>query len=136
METENLNGTLVLVRPDLENDPARGQGKVGFIQYAPKEMEGLYVSLLTDQEGFYKPDELLRLKNKHEVFKGLMENGANLDVSDFKALYKISLLQDRGTTSAEIQALEIARDNPSIWPRALEPVVAQQNLELTRTYSR
>jgi len=136
METENLNGTLVLVRPDLENDPVRGQGKVGFIQYAPKNMEGLYVALLTDQAGFYQPDELLRLKDKHEVFKELMENGTSMDLNDFKALYKISLLQDRGTTSGEVQALEVARDNPSIWSRALESLTPKQTLEMAKSYSR
>jgi hypothetical protein len=136
METKNLNGTLVLIRPDLENDPVKGQGKVACIKYAPQQMEGLYVSFLNGQEAFYKPDELLQLKDKHEVFKELMENGINLDVKDFKALYKICLLQDKGTGTALVQALEIARDNPSVWPRTLVPLARQQNLALDRSYSR
>jgi hypothetical protein len=136
MKTENLNGTLVLVRPDLENDPARSQGKVGFIQYTPTQMDGLYVSLLTGQEGFYKPDELLRLKPKQEISKELFENATNLPLDDFKALYKIGLLQERGTTASEINALEIARDHPSVWSRSLTAVAAQQSLELAKTYSR
>jgi hypothetical protein len=136
METENLNGTLVLIRPDLENDPAKGQGKVAFIKYVPQQMEGMYVSLLNGQEAFYKPDELLRLKDKNELFRGLMDNGTSLDVNDFKALYKISLLQDKGTSTALVQALEIARDNPSVWPRALDSLAPEQNLELAKSYSR
>lgn len=126
----------MLIRPDLKDDPIKAQGKIGFIQYAPKSMDGLYVSLLGEQDGFYKPDELLRMKGKHEIFKDLMENGTSLDANDFKTLYKISLLQDRGTTSAEIQALELARDNPSVWPRTLESLAPKQNLELARTYGR
>ena len=136
METENLNGTLVLIRPDIVNDTVKGQGKVAFIKYAPQQMEGMYVSLLNGGEAFYKPDELLRLKDKNEIFKGLMEHGTSLDVQDFKALYKISLLQDKGTSTALVQALEIARDNPSVWPRTLDSLAPEQNLVLARNYTR
>jgi hypothetical protein len=136
METENLNGTLVLIRPDLDNDPAKGQGKVAFIKYAPQQMDGFYVSLLNRQEAFYKPEELMRLKDKNEIFRNLTENGTKLDVPDFKALYKISLLQDQGTSTAEVKALEIARDNPSVWSRTLESLTPRQNLEMARSYSR
>lgn len=136
METENLNGTLVLIRPDLQNDPAKGQGKLAYIKYVPEQTSGLYVSLFNGEEAFYNPGELLRLKDKQEIFKCLMEHGVNLDVSDFKALYKISLLQDNGTSAAEVRALQIARANPSIWPRALEIVPSQQKLEMSRFYGR
>ena len=103
------------------------QGKVAIIKYAPQQIEGLYVSLLNGQEAFYKNDELLRLRDKNHVLKELIEKGSLLDVRDFKALYKISLLQDKGTSFALIQALEIARDNPSVWPRALECVARAAN---------
>lgn len=136
METEKLNGTLVLVRPDLENDPVKGQGQVAFIKYTPQQMDGLYVSMLNGREAFYKPEELFRLKDRQEIFKELMENGINLDARDFKALYKISLLQDKETTASLVQALEIARDNPGVWPRTLEPIAPQRNLEAARSYGR
>lgn len=136
METENLNGTLVLIRLDIKNDPVNGQGKVAIIKYAPQQIEGLYVSLLNGQEAFYKKDELLRLRDKNKVLKELIEKGSLLDVGDFKALYKISLLQEKGTSAALVQALEIARDNPSVWPRALVCVAPQQSLELTRSHTR
>jgi hypothetical protein len=130
MENVNLTGTLVLVRPDLENDPVKGQGKVACIKYIPQQMDGLYVSFLNGKEAFYRPEELLRLKEKHEIFSELMVNGSSLDVNEFKALYKISQLQDKGTGLALVQALEIARDNPSIWPRAAESF-GEHKLELS-----
>ena len=136
METESLNGTLVLIRPDLQNDPVKGQGRVALIKYTPQQMEGLYVSFPNGEQAFYKGDELLRLKDKSEIFKTLMDSGASLDVNDFKALYKISLLQDKGTSAALVQALEIARDNPSVWPGTLASLAPAQSLELTRSNRR
>jgi len=136
MDTSNLNGTLVLIRPDLENDPVKGQGKIAYIRYTPQQMEGLYVSFLNGQEAFYKPDELVRLKDKQEIFKELMENGSSLGVNEFKALYKISQLQQRGTNLALTQALEIARNNPSIWPRAVELLVVERKPALSHQPAR
>ena len=59
---------------------------------------------------------------KSEIFPDLMANGSKLDLSEYKDLYKISLLQDRGRSTDIVHALEIAAKNPAIWDKSLVAV--------------
>jgi hypothetical protein len=132
---ENLHGTLVLVDPQLRDDPLKGQGQIAFIKYASQQRDEIYVGFLDGKEAFYQPAELMRLKNRDQLFDDL-NNGAFLSFNDFKALYKVATLLDRGTNMAHVQALEVARDNPPIWEKALEHLPVQQKQELAHHFSR
>lgn len=114
-----LLGTLALVHPGLENDPAERQGKIGVITYVDALKEQVYLSFEGGQEGRYQADELLRLKERDKLFPDLMKNAGSLDLHDFKTLFKISNLQDMGRGQDHWQALEIARDNPTVWEGSL-----------------
>ncbi len=118
MKENELQGTLVLVRPDLEHDPAGQQGKIGVVSYVSRTDDN-YVKF-EQAEGVYPSDALFKLRSKKELFAEIM-NSSSLDVKDFKDLYKIAQLQDLGRPKDIVQALEIARDNPTIWDRTLEP---------------
>ncbi|WP_432328059.1 hypothetical protein ACRQ5D_34035 [Mucilaginibacter sp. P25] len=119
MMNNELLGTLALVRPGLENDPAERQGKIGIITYVDTLKEQVYLSFEGGQEGRYQADELLRLKERDKLFPDLMKNASSLDLHDFKTLFKISNLQDMGRGQDHWQALEIARDNPTVWEGSL-----------------
>jgi hypothetical protein len=122
MNRNELHGTLVLVHPGLENDPAGKQGKVGILTYVDSSDE-IFVSFDNNQsEGKYSPNALLQLKERSELFPDMMKEAATLNLDDFKDLYKISLLQDRGRNVDIWDALEIAGSNPAIWARSLVPV--------------
>ena len=133
MKDSELQGALVLVRPDLENDPAGQQGKIGVVSYA-NQVGDIYVKF-DNAEGVYSSDALFRLKNKKELFSEII-SAASLEVKDFKALYKIGLLQDIGRTRDMVEALEIARDNPLIWERSLEAVGETLAQRQSQTLSR
>jgi hypothetical protein len=117
MENSDLHGTLVLVRPDLENDPVRQQGQVGVLTYIDSS-DNVYVSFPNRIEGKYDPDALMQLKEKEEIFPQLKDYDA-LNMEDYKDLYKISLLQDMGRSTDILRALEIAGNNPALWDKAL-----------------
>ena len=70
MENNELYGTLVLVHPDLKNDPAGQQGKVGILSYIDSSDE-IYVGFENGREGKYSPDALMSLKDKSEIFPDL-----------------------------------------------------------------
>jgi len=135
MNSESLTGSLVLVHPEFGNDPLKKQGQIGVLTY-PKELHEMYVSFPGGGEGIYEWNNLLKLKDKQAVFDDLMKNGSAMEQNDFKAMYKIMLLQDRGTNRGTFDALEIARDNPGIWDRTLEPVMQTEKLNLEKTYTR
>jgi hypothetical protein len=135
MNNESLTGSLVLVHPDFKDDPIQQQGQVGVMTY-PRELNEMYVSFPGGGEGIYSWDTLMKLKGKQEIFDDLMANGSSMQLEDYKTMYKIMLLQDRGTSRGTYDALEIARDNPAIWEKALEPVRQIERLDISKTYAR
>lgn len=124
MKNENLNGTPVLVKPAPENDTGQANALIGVLTYARSATEN-YVRFPGGGEAYYQANEISKLKNKQEVFNDLNKNGASMEVADFKAMYKVMLLQDRGTSQALFAALAIARDNPGMQDRVLEPLIPE-----------
>lgn len=135
MKNETLTGSLVLVHPDVKNDPVGKQGQIGVLTYAREANEN-YVSFPKGGESVYQTKDLMLLKPKEEILKELMQNGARMPVNDFKAMYKIMMRQDLGTSSDLFNALEIARDNPGVWSKTLEAVSRSEKIELENTLSR
>lgn len=136
MNNENLNGTLVLVRPDLTIDPGSRQGKVAIVTYDSEQSKEVYVAFNNGREAIYPPEFLLKLKDKQTILSDLTANGRSMPLDNFKDLYKISLLLDRGTNIAQWQALEIAGNNPAIWDKALQPAKSVEKLTLDKAYTR
>ncbi|UOE50924.1 hypothetical protein MTO98_07515 [Mucilaginibacter sp. SMC90] len=120
MKNNELLGTLALVNPELEHDPGGRKGNIGIITYVDSLENQVYLSFEAGGEGRYPAAELMRLKDRDRFFPDLMKNASNLDLNDFKALFKISNLQDMGRGQDQWQALEIARDNPGVWEGSLE----------------
>lgn len=135
MENQNLAGTLVLVQPDLENEPGAKRGQIGVLTLAFSEKEN-YVRFPEGGEAFYPAEQVMMLKDKQAVFNDLTNIGSSMPLDDFKAMYKIMLLQDRGTSQALYSALAIANDHPGVQERVLEPITPTQKQELSQTYSR
>ncbi|GGA95388.1 hypothetical protein [Mucilaginibacter rubeus] len=129
MKNEILNGTPVLVRPAPENDAGQSTALIGVLTYIRSASEN-YVRFPGGGEAYYQTDEISKLKDKQEVFNDLNKNGSSMEVADFKAMYKVMLLQDRGTSQALFAALAIARDNPGMQGRVLEPLIPQQKQEI------
>jgi hypothetical protein len=136
MNNESLNGTLVLVRPDLTIDPANGRGKVAIVTYDREQSKEVYVAFNNGKEGIYLSEFLLKLKDKKDILSDLTANGSAMPLANFKDLYKISLLLDRGTNTAHWQALEIAGQNPALWDKALQPAKVIEKQALEKAYAR
>ena len=135
MNNESLTGSLVLVHPNFKDDPVQKQGQVGVMTY-PRELNEMYVSFPGGGEGVYAWDTLMKLKDKQEIVRELTTNGSYMPENDFKALYKIMLLLDRGTSQATRSALEMARDNPGVWEKALDPIRQIERLNVHQSYGR
>jgi hypothetical protein len=135
MENQTLTGTLVLVQPDLENDAGTKKGLIGILTYARSETEN-YVRFPEGGEAYYPAERVMMLKDKQQVLNDLTENGSSMPLNDFKAMYKIMLLQDRGTSQALYSALAIANDHPGVQGNVLESISPTQKQELAKTYGR
>jgi len=129
MNQEPLHGSLVLVHPALTLDPANRQGKVAVVTYDRPDTNEIYVSFTDGKEAVYHPDNLLKLKDRQQIMQTLLNDGKSMSLNDFKALFKIGTLLDRGTNKAQFDALELAAANPGIWENALSrsrPAVAEK----------
>ncbi|MFD1257733.1 hypothetical protein ACFQ3S_13070 [Mucilaginibacter terrae] len=135
MENQNLEGTLVLVKPGPEIDRDAKRGQIGVLTYVRSETEN-YVRFPEGGEAFYPSAQVMMLKDKQEIFNDLTSNGSSMPLDDFKAMYKIMLLQDRGTSQALFSALAIANDHPDIQDKVLDSISPAQKQEMAKSYSR
>jgi hypothetical protein len=135
MKNEKITGSLVLVDPQVKNDPMNKQGQIGILTYAREANEN-YVSFPKGGESVYAAKDLFLLKPKSEILMELMQNGHQLPVSDFKAMYKMMMLQDLGGASNLMSAMEIARDHPAIRDKTLEAVDRSEKISVENTLSR
>jgi len=135
IENQALAGTLVLVKPDLEIDPDGKRGQIGVLTYARSETEN-YVRFAEGGEAFYPAAQVMMLKDKRDIFNDLTSNGSSMPLHDFKAMYKIMLLQDRGTSQALYAALAIVNDRPHLQEKVLDSIRPAQKQELAKSYSR
>lgn len=131
----SLAGTLVLVQPDVGNDPEMKKGQIGVLTYARSETEN-YVRFPEGGEAYYPAGQVMMLKDKQQVFNDLTNNGSAMPLDDFKAMYKIMLLQDRGTSQALYSALAIANDHPGVQEKVLDFINPSYKQELAKTYGR
>lgn len=122
MKNQELLGTLVLVHPNLENHPAGREGDIGIVAYIDEPQNEIYLRFTDEAEAIYPSDALFLLEDREQIFSR-ESNGTNVvTLNDYKDLYKIATLQDLGRSTDIWNALEIARDNPDIWPASLVSV--------------
>ncbi len=119
--SNDLHGTLVLVDPNLSDDPAKGQGQIGVVKYDRQQSQEVYVGFENGAEAIYRPEQLLKFKGPEAIRQTLIAEKQTLPVNDFKALYKILTLLDRGTPKATWDALAVAREHSGAISRAMEP---------------
>ncbi len=85
---------------------------------------------------YYPAGQVMMLKDKQQVFDDLTNNGSSMPLDDFKAMYKIMLLQDRGTSQALYSALAIANDHPGVQEKVLDSIDPTYKQELAKIYGR
>ncbi|GAA4339647.1 hypothetical protein GCM10023149_50480 [Mucilaginibacter gynuensis] len=135
MENTTLAGTLALVHPEIRTDPSAMQGQVGIITYADNRSDDVYLRFENGRESRYASDAVLILKNKADLLNDL-KNNTHIQVADFKDLYKVGILQDRGRPADVVQALQIAANNPNIRDNALLAVSAVIGTSQERSVAR
>ncbi|MFF5380441.1 hypothetical protein [Pedobacter suwonensis] len=91
---EELTGQLVLVHPDLIQDPVSRQGQVGVIAMADLKSDTITVGFGGSPLGRYSADALLVLKEKNELYRDIMHDPKSLEADTFKQLLKINMLQE------------------------------------------
>lgn len=105
---ENLTGTVVLVHPELMNDPVNQQGQVGIVASVDIANDEVFVGFGKGPLGLYSVDALLALKPHNEIYKHLLTHVQELDPQDFKTMLRISMLLESGSPKQIKDAMELA----------------------------
>ncbi|MFD1257731.1 hypothetical protein ACFQ3S_13060 [Mucilaginibacter terrae] len=106
---------LLMVHPDLKDDPVQKQGEIGFITAAILNTDEFYVGFDDHQVGFYGADALLTFKEPGDIYDFMHQHALSLSVDDFKDLKNIALLLDHGTQKHIRTAMELVKKNGSIY---------------------
>jgi len=136
MKNNELLGTLVLVNPEIENDPAGRKGDIGVVAYVDDPNDEIYLRFPDEFEAVYPMDAVFALKEREKIFAAQEAVTAPVDLNGYKDLYKITTLQDMGRSIDIWNALEIARDNPGIWPNSLMGVGEGQTRQQSQSFAR
>jgi len=128
--TDELTGTLVLVHPDLTKDPAGRPGEVGVISGLDQHGDNAYVSFGKNGQLLYGLDALLVPRPPAEIQEVLTRRGKELNISDHTALFRIALLQDYKTSSANIKtAFSLALQSEVVRKHGMRSVQEAFNLQ-------
>jgi hypothetical protein len=128
---ENVpNGTYAMVNPQVENDPAKRQGKVGMIVDTNIENDDIWVSFGKSEVGLYSTNALMVLQKPDMISQNAMDKRFEISGADFKQLMEISLMQaDRRPENAKT-ALEMARSSEGVMQNSLTTLQDRLGLEL------
>ncbi|WDF55896.1 hypothetical protein [Mucilaginibacter sp. KACC 22063] len=128
-QSDDLTGTLVLVHPELTDDPVNKQGQMGMIMFAEPEKDDIYVTFGKNERALYSSNALLVFKKPGDIYQELLVNTTNLAIPDFKALHRIGMLLNNGTSKGIKEAMQLAVENPGVHSLAMETVKSKLGLD-------
>jgi hypothetical protein len=109
-----LQDKLVLVHPELTNDPAEKQNQIGKITGADLICDNIIVDFEDGAQGIYAADALLVLMLPEELYQMFIDNTFKEPSPGLDALIKIDLLISYGSPGYQLTALELARKHAGI----------------------
>ena len=108
---ENFNGTIAMV-----NVAGVGESKemrIGIISSVDAQAGHADITFASLQKERFALSEIHLLKDRHTLYQMLMSTSAKIPLGDFKALFKVNMLQDRGDPSSLLDAFQILKSSPS-----------------------
>jgi len=115
---------LVLVHPELTNDPANRQNQIGIISQANLGTDDIFVSFGGEQ-ALYASDALLVFQPQDEIHSNLAQLAYETSFPILKALTQVDLFLRYGGESGAAKAMVIAQANPEIHELCLETLQEQ-----------
>lgn len=125
MKNEEFAGTLVLVHPELEHDPAGRKNEIGIIVNSDLADDDVTVSFQDNEYASFTSDALLVLLPAEQIHQNLADIAYEVAFTDLKALTQIDLFLRYGSESKQFDALVLARDNKNIQTLCLESLADQ-----------
>lgn len=132
----SLTGRIVLVHPELYDDPAGKTGKTGSIRSAVVGRDDFIVDFPDGKMGLYAANALMVLRAPAEIHRQLDNDKGQLLLSQRLLLYKMALIQTHGYPEQVPAALERAKNSPVIRDLALVTLEDKLGIQKARMPSR
>lgn len=121
---ENMTGSPVLI-------PSESTGsaymRIGVLTAIDLEKAEARVSFAAGGSADHSLSEIRTLKDKDALYRDLLTGSAEIDIGDFKRLFQVNMLQDRGNISALVDALILLKDSPRAVMAATESLDVKLN---------
>ena len=130
MVQDQLYVTFTLVRPDLDNDPARRANEIGIIVSNDLAKDDFEVSFQDNEYNLFASNALLVFLPIDDIESNLSQIDNNAELPGISDLMKIALLLKYGSWSDECKAMELARDHVNIQQFCLQTL--ENKLEIDR----
>jgi hypothetical protein len=117
---DSLNGKIVLVHPDLPEDPAGRQNQAGRIIRANLQADDIYVDFKDGKPALYATNALLVLKDPDEIYRILEGTGTDMTNPAIMGSYFVASVLHIGFASADRSAMNRAIQNDGVREICLE----------------
>lgn len=107
---DELNGSLVMVI-DRQNPGAAA--RIGLMGEIDNEQNSAHVSFGDLHREIVDANDIRLLKDRSSLYRDLLSQTADINLGDFKTLFKINMLQDRGDPASILEAYHLLQNNPS-----------------------
>lgn len=120
MINDELTGTLVLVHPEPEFDPAGRRNELGIVVNCDLDSDNISVGFQDNTRCLFTSDALLVLLPDEDIHRKLAGLDHHAPWENIKSLTQIDLVLRYGTGDKHFKALELARDNQSVHSLCLQ----------------
>jgi len=107
---DELNGSLIIVI-DRQNPGAAA--RIGLMGEINIDQNSAHVSFGDLHREIVDVNDIRLLKDRSSLYRHLLSSTADIDLGDFKTLFKINMLQDRGDPASILEAYHLLKNNPS-----------------------
>lgn len=129
---EDLTGMLVMVHPELQEDPASRQGQAGVITYADTKSDDIYVSFGKNETGLYSGDALLVMRPSNVIHREAVKNVQKLSTPDFKTLFQIARIMDSAGVKDQREAMQLALSNETVRSHSMRTLQSEIGIDRSR----
>jgi hypothetical protein len=131
-----LLGMVVLVHPNLLNDPAGRKNQIGVITSAVLEHDNITVCFRENVQALFSTDALLVLRDPDDIAIDALNDFTLLPFEDYGDIMNIIMLANSPSMESRRAAVELSRGNPVAMEYAMHPLNDELALKQDRRLSR
>jgi hypothetical protein len=131
-----LIGTLVLVHPNLTNDPADRKNQIGIISSVDLENDEIEVSFGFDGQSSFSTDALLVMRSSDEIEHDAANDVTLLPFYDYQDILDILMFMDSPLMVYRRHTIELSSKCPEVLEYTMHSLECELGLKRNKNLSR